>query len=225
MVFLKAESENWQLEDFQQAEFSCVCEKISSVNKEEVSSWEFCWLKVTPIVCFFNAFFHPWPNQEMHYVILSRGGSYFFQSLIIRRLFLPIIGLYCVYTINQKTQVLVACRYEISLLMFNLIWVVDEVEHLKMTSISVCAHVVFPIFMGIDYSYNKVIHNGQELSFLFAVSLQLVDEYKSQVDAHQVHPISTFYEPFVQQLHAFNETEKNWHKSLQLLRLNRAVKV
>ena len=32
MVFLKAESENWQLEDFQLAEFSCVCEKISSVN-------------------------------------------------------------------------------------------------------------------------------------------------------------------------------------------------
>ena len=143
MVFLKAESENWQLEDFQQAEFSCVCEKISSVNKEEVSSWEFCWLKVTPIVCFFNAFFHPWPNQEMHYVTLSRGGSYFFQSLIIRKLFLPIIGLYCVYTINQKTQVMVACRYEISLLM----WVVDEVEHLKMNSISVCAHVVLPIFM------------------------------------------------------------------------------
>ena len=87
------------------------------------------------------------------------------------------------------------------------------------------AHVVFPIFMVIDYNYNKVIHNGQELSFLFAVSLQLVDDYKSQVDAHQVHPISTFYEPFVQQLHAFTETEKNWHKSLQLLRLNRAVKV
>ena len=128
----------------------------------------------------------------MHYVTLSRGGSYFFQSLIIRRLFLPIIGLYCVYTINQKTQVLVACRYEISLLMFNLIWVVDEVEHLKMNSISMYAHVVFPIFMVIDYNYNKVIHNGQELSFLFAVSLQLVDEYKSQVDAHQVHPISTF---------------------------------
>ena len=109
--------------------------------------------------------------------------------------------------------------------MFNLIWVVDEVEHLKMNSISMYAHVVFPIFMVIDYNYNKVIHNGQELSFLFAVSLQLVDEYKSQVDAHQVHPISTFYEPFVQQLHAFNETEKNWHKSLQLLRLNGAVKV
>ena len=109
--------------------------------------------------------------------------------------------------------------------MFNLIWVVDEVEHLKMNSISMYAHVVFPIFMVIDYNYNKVIHNGQELSFLFAVSLQLVDEYKSQVDAHQVHPISTFYEPFVQQLHAFKETEKNWHKSLQLLRLNRAVKV
>ena len=118
MVFLKAESENWQN---WQAEFSCVCEKISSVNKEEISNWEFCWLKVTPIVCFFNAFFHPWPNQEMHYVTLSRGGSYFFLSLIILRLFLPIIGLYCVYTINQKTQVLVACRYEISLLMFNLI--------------------------------------------------------------------------------------------------------
>lgn len=103
----------------------------------------------------------------MHYVTLSRGGSYFFQSLIIRRLFLPIIGLYCVYTINQKTQVLVAWRYEIFLLMFNLIWVVDEVEHLKMNSISMYAHVVFPIFMVIDYNYNKVIHNGQELSFFF----------------------------------------------------------
>ena len=142
MVFLKAESENWQLEDFQQAEFSCVCEKISSVNKEEVSN--FCWLKVTPIVCFFNAFFHPWPNQEMHYVTLSRGGSYFFQSLIIRRLFLLIIGLYCVYTINQKTQVLVACRYEISLLM----WVVDEVEHLKMNSISLVCPCSIPYFHG-----------------------------------------------------------------------------
>ena len=74
MVFLKAESENWQN---WQAEFSCVCEKISSVNKEEISNWEFCWLKVTPIVCFFNAFFHPWPNQEMHYVTLSRGGTHF----------------------------------------------------------------------------------------------------------------------------------------------------
>ena len=157
----------------------------------------------------------------MHYVTLSRGGSYFFQSLIIRRLFLPIIGLYCVYTINQKTQVMVACIYEISLLM----WVVDEVEHLKMNSISLVCPCSIPYFHGIDYSYNKVLHNGQELSFLFAVSLQLVDEYKSQVDAHQVHPISTFYEPFVQQLHAFNETEKNWHKSLQPLRLNRAVKV
>ena len=74
---------------------------LLSIRKKSVTE-NFFGLKVTPIVCFFNAFFHPWPNQEMHYVTLSRGGSYFFQSLIIRRLFLPIIGLYCVYTINQK---------------------------------------------------------------------------------------------------------------------------
>ena len=98
-------------------------------------------------------------------------------------------------------------------------WTLEDEFHICVCPCSI------PYFHGIDYSYNKVLHNGQELSFLFVVSLQLVDEYKSQVDAHQVHPISTFYELFVQQLHAFNETEKNWHKSLQLLRLNRAVKV
>ena len=197
---------------------------LLSIRKKSVTENFFDW-KLPPLFVFSMRFFILGLIKKCIMWLFLGVEPIFFQSLIIRRLFLPIMGLYCVYTINQKTQVLVACIYEISLLMFNLIWVVDEVEHLKMNSISIYAHVVFPIFMVIDYNYNKVIHNAQELSFLFAVSLQLVDDYKSQVDAHQVHPISTFYEPFVQQLHAFNETEKNWHKSLQLLRLNRAVKV
>ena len=32
--------------------------KISSVGKDWVENWEFCKLKITPMVWFFNAFFH-----------------------------------------------------------------------------------------------------------------------------------------------------------------------
>ena len=52
MVFLAASSENWQLEELPEFYFGCVPEKISFVGKDKVINWEFCILKITPIVVF-----------------------------------------------------------------------------------------------------------------------------------------------------------------------------
>ena len=62
---LAVESDNRGLEDLPLAYFGRVLEKISSVSKEIVNSWEFCKLKITPIVfATSQRIFHPEPCRQ-----------------------------------------------------------------------------------------------------------------------------------------------------------------
>ena len=57
MVFLKAESENWQLEDFQQAEFSCVSVKRFLLSIRKSVTENFVDWKLPPLFVFSMHFF------------------------------------------------------------------------------------------------------------------------------------------------------------------------
>ena len=64
---LEVESDNRGLEDLPQAYFGRVLEKISSVGKEIVNSWEFCKLK-----------------NYAHCLFLQRVNAFFTLSLVVK---------------------------------------------------------------------------------------------------------------------------------------------
>ena len=118
IAFLAAENENRQLEDLPQPILAVYLKYLFCQKGKSRPLSNFCKLEVTAIVCFCN--------DLTHFFILSliekrtlqfflRGWISLFYSLIEWTLF--VFKGYFVHEINKTIQV--ACRYGISLLLFN----------------------------------------------------------------------------------------------------------
>ena len=73
MTFLAAENENQQLKGSPQADFGRLPEGFS-VGKDRFNNWEFCLMKIRPIVCFCSDSTHVFILSALtHCTIFTRG--------------------------------------------------------------------------------------------------------------------------------------------------------
>ena len=117
---------------------------ISSVGKDQFNNWEFCILKIRPIVCFFLRF---WDCR-----------SFYFHSLKVESTFLVSKRLLCLYDKKNNTYLLVDMKFLFSYSTQHLTrslrsLVSYRVKHSKGNSISTRTHVLF--FMCIINNNNS----------------------------------------------------------------------
>ena len=76
--------------------------KISSIGKDQVNSWEFCILKITPTVCFCSVapLFSAWALAPTYWTIFIRELSILLFSFVNKVEFLSVKGC-CVHIINK----------------------------------------------------------------------------------------------------------------------------
>ena len=103
MVFLAAESNNWQIEDLPQADCGHVHENISSFGKEKVNNWEFCKKKLCPssVSVMVRRIFSSWALSATRFTTFF--SLYYFSFFKKSRLF-SLVKTDCVYMINKIIQ-------------------------------------------------------------------------------------------------------------------------
>ena len=132
---------------------------ISSAGKDQFNTWEFCILKIRPIGFFvIQRMFSSWVRQCTLQFVFGDCRSFYFHSLI-ESTFLVSKGLLCLY--EKHNTCMVACRYEISLPVFNstshsfaALTRELSVKHSRRNSISTRAHVLFSIlFLALTFAF------------------------------------------------------------------------